>query len=92
MRMLEDSGDMPERFGAGRGWAKSLPRNVSPTDAFVSARYAAQAEGSTLTSWIVRPAVAEALSKLKVETGSNQTLLQFVEDGITVAGPARAGL
>jgi hypothetical protein len=35
---------------------------------------------------IVRPAVAEALSKLKVETGSNQTLLQFVDDGIVVAG------
>ena len=66
--------------------------SLTNLDAFVSARYAAQAEGSTLTSWIVRPAVAEALSKLKVETGSNQTLLQFVEDGITVAGPARAGL
>ena len=52
----------------------------------MSARYAAQAEGSTLTSWIVRPAVAEALSKLKVMTGSNQTLLQFVDDGIVVAG------
>ena len=66
--------------------------SLTKLDAFVCARYAAQAEGSTLTSWIVRPAVAEALSKLKVETGSNQTLLQFVEDGITVAGPARAGL
>ncbi len=55
-------------------------------DAFVSARYAAQAAGSTLTNWIVRPAVAEALSKLKVETGSNQSLLQFVDDGIVVAG------
>ena len=60
--------------------------SLTNLDAFVSARYAAQAEGSTLTSWIVRPAVAEALSKLKVETGSNQTLLQFVDDGIVVAG------
>src|SRR6185295_18218664 len=42
--------------------------------------------GSTLTNWIVRPAVAEALSKLKVQSGSNQSLFQFVEDGITVAG------
>jgi hypothetical protein len=55
-------------------------------DAFVSARYAAQAAGSTLTNWIVRPAVAEVLSKLKVETGSNQSVLQFVDDGIVVAG------
>jgi hypothetical protein len=32
------------------------------------------------------PAQAEALSKLKVASGSNQSLIQFVEDGITVAG------
>jgi hypothetical protein len=51
----------------------------------VSARYAAQAAGATLTNWIVRPTVAEALSKLKVETGYNQSLLQFVDDGIVVA-------
>jgi Phage capsid family len=56
--------------------------SLTNLDAFVSARYAAQAEGSTLTNWIVRPAVAEALSKLKV----NQSLLQFVDDGIVVAG------
>jgi hypothetical protein len=60
--------------------------SLTNLDSFVSARYAAQAVGSTLTNWIVRPAVAEALSKLKVETGYNQSLLQFVEDGITVAG------
>ena len=60
--------------------------SLTNLDAFVSARYAAQAEGSTLTSWIVRLAVVEALSKLKVETGSNQSLLQFVDDGIVVAG------
>ena len=30
--------------------------------------------------------MAEALSKLKIQSGSNQTLIQFVEDGITVAG------
>jgi HK97 family phage major capsid protein len=60
--------------------------SLTNLDAFVSARYAALAAGSTLTNWIVRPAVAEALSKLKVETGSNQSLLQFVDDGIVVAG------
>lgn len=32
------------------------------------------------------PAQAEALSKLKVASGSNQSLIQFVEDCITVAG------
>jgi hypothetical protein len=30
--------------------------------------------------------VAKALSKLKVASGSNQSLVQFVDDGITVAG------
>ena len=60
--------------------------SLTNLDPFVSARYAALSAGSTLTNWIVRPAVAEALSKLKVETGSNQSLLQFVEDGIVVAG------
>jgi HK97 family phage major capsid protein len=60
--------------------------SIANLDPFVQARYAAIAAGSELTNWIVRPAVAESLSKLKVATGSNQSLLQFVEDGITVAG------
>jgi hypothetical protein len=55
-------------------------------DPFVSARHAAVAHGSELTNWIVSPEMAEAISKLKVQTGSNQSLLQFVEDGIVVAG------
>lgn len=56
-------------------------------DAFVSARYAAEVNGSKLTSWIVRPAVAEALSKLKTNsTDSNESLIAFVEDGITIVG------
>lgn len=55
-------------------------------DPFVSARFAAKAHGSDLTSWIVSTETAEAISKLKVATGSNQSLLQFVEDGIVVAG------
>jgi len=61
--------------------------SLSNLDPFVQARYAAVAAGSELTNWIVRPAIAEALSKLKVQSGSNQSLLQFVEDGIVVAGP-----
>ena len=32
------------------------------------------------------PATAEALSKIKVQSGSNQTLLQFVNDGLVLAG------
>ena len=42
--------------------------SLTNLDPFVSACYAALAEGSTLTN------------------GSNQSLLQFVEDGISVAG------
>jgi hypothetical protein len=60
--------------------------SLTNLDPFVSTRYAALSAGSTLTNWIVRPTRAEALSKLKVQSGSNQSLLQFVEDGITVAG------
>jgi hypothetical protein len=53
-------------------------------DPFVSARFAAQANGSDVTSWIVSPETAEAISNLKTATGSNQSLLQFVDDGIVV--------
>ena len=55
-------------------------------DPFIEARFAAETAGSELTSWIVSPETAEALSKLKVSSESNQSLIQFVEDGITVAG------
>jgi hypothetical protein len=61
-----------------------LARNVDP---FVSARYAALAAGSELTNWIVRKAVGETLSKLKAQTGSNQSLLQFVADGMSSVTP-----
>lgn len=60
--------------------------DVSNLDPFIAARYKAVANGSTLSSWIVSPETAETLSKLKVQTGSNQSLLQFVDDGIVVAG------
>jgi hypothetical protein len=68
-----------------------LPRvgsalSTALSDPFVAARYAALRHGSELTSWIVSPATAEALSKLKTTSGSNQSLLQFVEDGLVVAG------
>jgi HK97 family phage major capsid protein len=60
--------------------------SLANLDPFIAARYAAKSNGSDLTSWIMAPAQAEALSKLKVASGSNQSLIQFVEDGITVAG------
>jgi DNA invertase Pin-like site-specific DNA recombinase len=60
--------------------------SVANLDAFISARYAAEAHSAKLTHWLMSPATAEALSKLKVASGSNQSLLQFVDDGITVAG------
>ncbi|BBZ23905.1 phage major capsid protein [Mycolicibacter hiberniae] len=60
--------------------------SLTNLDAFVTARYRALAFGSVLTSWIVSPETAEALSKLKIASGSNQSLLTFVEDGIQVCG------
>lgn len=55
-------------------------------DPFITARFKAEAEGSILTSWIVSPATAEVLSKLKTAAGSNQHLIEFVADGLTVVG------
>ena len=61
--------------------------SITNLDSFVAARYASEAHGSKLSSWIVSPAVAESLSKLKVQSGSNLNLLQFVEDGsISIVG------
>ncbi len=60
--------------------------SLANLDPFIEARYAAEAANASLTHWLVTPATAEALSKLKRQTGSNQSLIQFVEDGITVAG------
>lgn len=59
---------------------------LSNLDPFVSARYAAEAHSAKVSAWLMAPSTAEALSKLKTASGSNQPLLQFVEDGITVAG------
>lgn len=60
---------------------------ITNLDPFVEARYLAESQGSVLTSWIVSPQVAETLSKLKIQDGSNQSLLQFVADGsINIVG------
>lgn len=56
-------------------------------DKFVSARYAAEAHGARLTHWLVDPTVAEAISLLKkLSSGSNESLLQFVEDKVLIVG------
>ena len=60
--------------------------SVANLDPFVAARFKAMSVGAELTSWVMSPTTAEALSKIKLQTGSNQTLLQFVEDGLVVAG------
>lgn len=60
--------------------------SVTNLDPFISARYAAEVHSAKLSHWLVNPATAEALSKLKIASDSNQSLIQFVEDGITVAG------
>ncbi|MGL6235107.1 MAG: phage major capsid protein [Segniliparus sp.] len=60
--------------------------SLANLDPFVTARFAAKAKGSDLTSWIVSPQTAEVLSKIKTQSGSNQSLLQFAEDGLVVAG------
>jgi HK97 family phage major capsid protein len=59
---------------------------VANLDPFIAARFKAQSVGAELTSWVMSPATAELLSKVKLQTGSNQTLLQFVNDGLVVAG------
>lgn len=55
-------------------------------DPFIAARFAAEAHRANLTHWVMKPETAEVISKLKTATGSNQSLLAFVEDGITIAG------
>lgn len=60
--------------------------SLANLDKFVSARFAAEANGAQLTHWLMAPTVAEALSNLKQASGSNVPLLQFVQDGIEIAG------
>lgn len=63
--------------------------SLTNLDAFVKAVYAAQnaAVPANVTHFVVSPATAQSLSLLKVASGSNQSLLQFQEDGsILVAG------
>lgn len=59
---------------------------IANLDPFVSAIFKAQAVGANISSWIVSPEVAETLSKIKKATGSNEPLLELVEDGFRIAG------
>lgn len=63
--------------------------SLTNLDPFIAAVFAAQnaTVPAKVDRFLVKPATAEALSKLKVASGSNQSLLQFQEDGsILVAG------
>jgi hypothetical protein len=60
---------------------------LTNTDAFVSAVYAAQSANGSLSHFVVSPDTAQSLSLLKDQTGSARNLLDFQQDGsILVAG------
>ncbi|SKY31273.1 phage capsid protein [Mycobacteroides abscessus subsp. bolletii] len=61
--------------------------SVTNLDPFIEARFKANSVGAELSSWVMHPTTAETLTKLKkLSSGSNEALLQFVEDGIVIAG------
>lgn len=60
--------------------------SITNLDPFIAAIFKAKSVGANIDHWIMNPAVAETLSKLKKQTGSNEALLQLVADGIQVAG------
>jgi len=61
--------------------------SVTNLDAFVDAKFAAEAHGASITTFVMHPDTARTLSKLKTNsTDSNLSLLQIVADGIQIAG------
>ncbi|MFV1359600.1 phage major capsid protein [Mycolicibacterium fortuitum] len=60
--------------------------SITNLDPFVAAIFKARAVGAKLTHWVMSDTTAETLSKIKKQTGSNETLLQLVADGLQVAG------
>lgn len=60
--------------------------SVTNLDPFIAAIFKAKSVGANIDRWIMNPTIAESLSKIKKQTGSNETLLQLVADGIQVAG------
>ncbi|MBS1690765.1 MAG: phage major capsid protein [Actinobacteria bacterium] len=55
--------------------------SITNLDPFISAVYKAKAVGAKLTSWVMDPAVAETVQKLKRSTGSNENLIEFTANG-----------
>lgn len=62
------------------------PAAITNLDPFIEARFTAEANRSKLTHWIVSPKTAQTISQLKVQTGSNQNLVEIVEDGLRLVG------
>lgn len=62
--------------------------SLANLDPFIDAKFAAEANGGKLTSWIMRPQVANAILKLKkLTTGSNESLLSYNDTGdLVIAG------
>jgi HK97 family phage major capsid protein len=83
-------GDLGNRESCTTGTSVAVRRagaTVANLDPFIDGRFAAEAHNASLSVWLMHPDTAKALTKLKVlSSGSNQPLLQFVEDGIRVAG------
>lgn len=67
-----------EVVDTGAGW--------TTLDYIHDAKAQAMANGANLTHIVLAPDVALALSKAKTGTGSNQSLLETVDDGIRLAG------
>ncbi len=62
--------------------------SVANLDQFIDAIYASEAVEGSVTSWIMKPATAQAILKLKkLSTGSNESLIGFTESGnLSIAG------
>lgn len=61
--------------------------SLTNLDPFIDAKFAAEANGGRITSWIVRPAVANVILKLKKASGSNESLLSYTDSGdLVIAG------
>lgn len=60
--------------------------SVTSLDWAIDARFAAESQGANVTHFLVHPDTAKTLSKIKDQTGSQRNLLQFVEDGLQIAG------
>lgn len=67
----------PTGLGGLVGFTSVLSGGFANLDSFLGAIAAAEGVGATVTAFVVDPTVGLALAKLKVATGSNQTILGF---------------